>query len=438
MNLAKGRRFGTFFLLLATVVVSPVPGYAADRPNVVLILADDIGFECLGCYGSREYSTPCLDRLAAGGIRFANCHATPLCTPSRVNLLSGKSNVFNYIDFGVYPRGDPTFANWFKQHGYVTTVAGKWQLLKPDAGISPAAAGFDTWCVWNTPLTKRARYWHPSLELNGKLMSLDADAYGPDVLAHFLVEFIHENKDQPFLIYYPMLLVHNPFLPTPDSANRHGRNAKKNFIDMVHYMDKCVQRVIDALETNGLRERTLIIFVGDNGTNAQLVSVLNGRRIRGGKGYTHDYGTHVPLIVNWPGRVPPHQVNRDLICFSDFLPTLIEAAGLPPMTVADSDGWSFWPQCLGKPGKKHEWIFTYYFPRPHAGRFDDKYRHWEVRWCRTVRYKLYGYGDFYDTAADVLEHHPLPSGKLAPKLRHTRTMLQKALDGYPKTGQRID
>lgn len=269
-------------------------------------------------------------------------------------------------------------------------------------------------------------------------MQLAEDAYGPDILCEFLVEFIRKNKNRPFLAYYPMVLVHDPFLPTPDSVDRHEKDAKKNFVDMVNYMDKCVGRVLDALETNGLRENTLVIFTGDNGTNSRLTSMLGDKQIRGGKGYTHDYGTHVPMIVNWPGRVPGGQTNGDLICFSDIFPTLVNAAGLPPKVIANGDGWSFWPQCLGQTGKKRDWIYTYYFPRPYAKRFDDKYNHWEARWGRNVRYKLYGNGAMYDTREDVLETHPLPADHDDEQRKETRKELQRVLDSYPKTGQGVD
>jgi arylsulfatase A len=145
-----------FLVFLNLAIASDSP------PNILLIMADDVGYECFSSYGSKEYSTPRLDALGAKGIRFENCHSTPLCTPSRVNLMSGKSNVFNYFDFGVYPKGEPTFANHFKTQGYATAVAGKWQLLLDDEGISPQEAGFDSYLLWNTPNTERARSWNPS------------------------------------------------------------------------------------------------------------------------------------------------------------------------------------------------------------------------------------------------------------------------------------
>ena len=165
----------TFFRSIAfvTLMLSSVVCSAAKKLNVVLIMADDVGYECFSAYGSKEFSTPRLDALAAKGMRFEHCHSTPLCTPSRVNLMTGKSNVFNYVDFGVFPKGEPTFANHFKAQGYATAVAGKWQLLTAQSGISPAEAGFDRHCVWNIPGTERSRYWKPSLMHDGKVINHD-------------------------------------------------------------------------------------------------------------------------------------------------------------------------------------------------------------------------------------------------------------------------
>ncbi len=423
---------------LSSHMALAVPPRKAPRPNIVLILADDVGFECFGSYGSKEYHTPRLDALATEGIRFENCHSNPLCTPSRVNLMSGKSNVFNYQDFGVYPEGEPTFANYFKSLGYATTIAGKWQLLTKKRGVTPEEAGFNTWCVWNYPGYGRKRYWDPSFNRNGAPLGLPKGTYGPDVMVDFAAEFVEANKKRPFLLYYPMMLPHNPFLPTPDSVNRGETSPKQNFVDMVAYMDKCVGRVVDTLEACGLRENTLILFAGDNGTNRMVTSELRGRRIRGGKGRTHDYGTHVPLIANWPGRIPPSQANDDLICFSDFFPTLVEAAGLPPKEIRQGDGRSFWPHCLGKAGGKRESIYGYYFPRPYAKKFDSMFYHWEVRYARDRRFKLYDNGNLYDTVEDVLEKHPLPTDEANERTRLVRQKLQETLDSYPSQGESID
>ena len=409
----------------------------ANKPNIILVLADDVGFECFGSYGSREYSTPRLDALATKGVRFKNCHSTPLCTPSRVNLMSGKSNVFNYYDFGIYPEGEATFANYFQDHGYATAVAGKWQLLKENDGITPEVAGFDTHCLWNIPGGGKERYWNPSLVQDGKLLDVSEGTYGPDVTTDFLIDFIKENRDKPFLAYFPMILPHNPFHVTPDSIDPDSQSAKQNFIDMVQYIDKNLGRLEDALIEQGIRENTLLIFTSDNGTNSILESNFKGQAIQGGKGYTRDYGTHVPLVVNWPGRLAGGRVVNDLVCFSDFFPTMVEAAGLKPKEIKDGDGWSFWPQCQGRPGRERDWIYCYYFPRPSAEKYNDKYSHYETQFARNVRYKLYDDGRLYDTIEDVLERQPIPLGDATPKAEKAREILQGVLYSYPKIGRKV-
>ena len=422
-------------LIILGLGIFSLPTEAAEKPNIIMVLCDDVGFECFSAYGSREYSTPRLDALAAEGIRFDNCHSTPLCTPSRVNLMSGKSNVFNYFDFGVYPKGEPTFANYFKEQGYATAVAGKWQLLSENGGITPEQAGFDTHCLWNIPGGGRERYWNPSLVLNGKLLDLPESSYGPDITTDFLIDFINTNREKPFLAYFPMILPHNPFSVTPDSVDPQSTNQKQNFIDMVQYIDKNVGRLEDTLAKLGIRKKTLVVFTGDNGTNSMLTSELNGRQIRGGKGYTHDYGTHVPLIVNWPGKVPGGKVNDDLVCFSDLFPTMVEAMGLPQKEISDGDGWSFWPQCEGRKGRQREWIYCYYFPRPSATKYNDKYSHYQVRFTRDKRYKLYDNGEMFDTIKDVIEKHPIAVGEAGAGGEAARRMLQKALESYPVDGR---
>ena len=407
---------------------------AATPPNVILIMADDVGYECFGFSGSKQYRTPRLDRMADLGVRFANAHSTPLCTPSRVAIMTGKSSVRNYVDFGALAPGEYTFAKLFRAAGYATAIAGKWQLQGSanSPGTAPQDAGFDTYCLWNTAKTSRERYWNPSIEQDGKLLDLPAEAYGPDVFADFLIRFMERNRDRPFFAYYPMALVHDPFVPTPDSADRASRDEQRNFEDMVAYMDKIVGRIDDAVERLGLRDRTVVIFTSDNGTHKNIRSELNGRTIRGAKGTPTDGGTHVPLVVRSPGFGPGGRVLDDLIDWADFLPTLADAAGAKLPSTARTDGRSFWPRIRGEAGSPREWLYTWYFPRPYAKQFDGAYNHPEVRFARDARYKLYGDGRLFDLTADPEERKAVigdPGG--------ARSKLASALAEMPAANPRV-
>ena len=424
-------------LALFLTVMSLAVAQSTERlPNVVLIMADDVGYECFGAYGSRQYQTPRIDKLADGGVRFTNCYSTPLCTPSRVALMTGASNVRNYADFGSLLPDQYTIANLFHDGGYATAVAGKWQLQGGgNAEGVPAGHGFDTYCLWNTPMTERRRFWNPSLESDGKILEVEEDDYGPDILADFLLRFIETNKAKSFFVYYPMVLVHSPFVPTPHSENRHSEDEQKNFEDMVAYTDVIVGRIHDKLEELDLLRNTVFVFTSDNGSHHTLASRLGGNTIVGDKGAPTDAGTHVPLIVNAPGMIPGGRVIDDLIDFADFLPTLADAAGLALPAQDHADGRSFWDRLRGEPGQPREWLYTYYFPRPFAATFDTPYAHPEVLYVRDKRYKLYGSGELFDVRADPSEEKPLPVSDAESQL--VRRKLQSALDSMPSHGLRI-
>ena len=422
---------------LMLVFLLALCGCGSERlPNIVFVMADDVGYECFSPYGSKQYDTPRIEELAANGVLFTNSHATPLCTPSRVTLMTGKSNVRNYTDFGTFSPGQFTMVDMLRDAGYATAIAGKWQLQGTDnaAGL-PAGHGFDTYCLWNTGNTARARYWNPSLESDGRILELGADEYGPDIFTDFLLQFMEENREQPFFVYYPMVLPHTPFLPTPHSENRESEVKQANFEDMVNYVDFLTGRFIDKLEQLELTGETVFIFTADNGSHHDLVSELQGRSIRGDKGATTDAGTHVPLIVSAPGLIQGNRVIDDLIDFSDFLPTIADLSGqvLPPGELRD--GISFRDSLLGQAYEARDAIFTYYFPRPFAGAYDDPYRHPEVRYARDKQYKLYGNGMLFDVNADPLEETPLPEedGQTVT----VRNKLQTVLDAMPQQGEMI-
>ncbi|MFT4804155.1 MAG: arylsulfatase A, partial [Psychroserpens sp.] len=196
-----------------------------SRPNIILIMADDMGYECLSANGSTSYKTPNIDRLASNGIRFSKCISQPLCTPSRVKIMTGLHNYRNYDYFGHLNTQQYTFGNLMQEAGYATCIAGKWQLNGrafkesiPDwnDNTRPYKFGFDEYCLWQ--LTGLGgRYVGPLIEQNGEFLKRNVDEYGPDIFANYIMDFIERKKDAPFFIYYPMVLVHDPFVPTPNS-----------------------------------------------------------------------------------------------------------------------------------------------------------------------------------------------------------------------------
>ncbi len=402
-----------------------------ENPNIVLIMADDIAYDNVGCYGSQHFKTPRLDQLSRTGIQFNQCYSEPVCTSSRVKIMTGRDNIRNYTMFGKLDPREKTFGTMMKDAGYATAVAGKWQLHSNNGALAPGC-GFETFCLWNYPGTERSRYWQPSLNRDGKKVPVTADSYGPDLCTDFLIEFIEKNKDRPFFAYYPMLSVHSPFLPTPDSKDRNNKDSAENYRDMVSYMDKCVGRLVDALVDNKVRDNTIVIFTTDNGTGRGLKYPYQGEIRVGEKALPTDGGCHAPLIVNCPGTVVAGKQTDDLVDFSDVLPTLAEIGGarLPNVTL---DGRSFWPQCIGKKGNPREWIFQYYYPK-----FKEAARKYGagkpyIIWAQDQHYKLYSHGRFTEVQ-DRHEKNDIAPGMGSAEAESARKKLRLAIDSMPKKG----
>ncbi|MCA9050564.1 MAG: sulfatase-like hydrolase/transferase [Planctomycetaceae bacterium] len=403
----------------------------AGRPNVILIMVDDFGYECITANGGESYQTPNVDRLAATGVRFEHCHVQPLCTPTRVQLMTGKYNIRNYLQFGKLVRSETTFGHLFQQAGYATGICGKWQLgHETDA---PQHFGFQESCLWQQ--TRRPpRYANPGLEYNGTEKDFNNGEYGPTLVNDFAVDFIQRHKAEPFFLYYPMILTHSPFQPTPDSPNwdptikseREQQN-NRHFADMTAYTDKMVGRLVSTLTDAGIRDNTLIIFIGDNGTLGSITSRFQGQDFKGGKGKTNHRGTHVPCIVNWPAVIKQASVRKDLVSSTDFLPTICEAAGIE--VPEDVDGVSFLPQLKGRQGTPREWLYTWYSPRQRQDL--------TVKECVfDQHYKLYRTGEFYDLSVDPDETQPIAAGQQndAQQAAHNRlqTVLDEFKDARPK------
>jgi len=415
-------------LVILTVIIQSGCSKVEEQqlPNIVLILADDLGTEVLGCYGGTTYSTPNIDALAETGLKFDQCYSTPLCSPSRVKLLTGRYGFRTGQKWGYIPPGEITFGHILKKSGYKIALAGKWQmaLLKDDTNHIKKM-GFDESCVFGWH--EGPCYYEPLIYENGNILNDVKDKYGPDVYADFLIDFIKQNKNNHFFAYYAMSLPHeiSNDMPTPPPFGPKGRY--ESYKENVEYADKLVGKVIESLNDLNLRKNTLIIFTGDNGTpyhyitkykNGKYIrepvySSIGDSLIRGGKKFMTDAGTHVPLIANWEGVTPKGKTNDDLIDFSDFMPTFAELTGTKMPEDKEIDGHSFAPQIVGEKANPRNWI----------------YQEWEGKaWIRNQDWKLYNDGRLINMKNDPLEKHPVLSKNDTEKSKKIRNYFRKELN----------
>ena len=397
-----------------------------SKPNIVLIMADDFGYEAVTANGGESYKTPHLDAMAAGGMRFEHCYVQPVCTPTRVELMTGMSNVRNYIQFGVLDRKAKTFGHLLQEAGYATGIAGKWQLGREKD--SPQHFGFDEAYLWQH--TRRPpRYANPGLEYNGEERNFTNGEFGPDIIQEFALDFIARHKEKPFFLYYPMMLTHAPYVPTPDSpeydpkaTTEQGAGKKKFFADMTAYMDKQMGELLTKLDELGIRDDTLVIFLGDNGTGPGTVSQFKGSEYVGGKGMASARGMHVPLIVNWPGHVSAGKVSEQLVGSVDFLPTICEAAGAKIPDDLTIDGVSFLPQLQSEPADPEKVRYCWYSSPGGAVA--------KAEFAMTTGAKLYRDGRFFDLKADPFESQPISTEQLNAEEKNVSEKLQGVLDSY--------
>lgn len=360
-------------LIVFLLLISPAWSAELTKPNILFIMVDDLGKEWVSCYGAEDIQTPAIDGLAATGMKFNNAWCMPQCTPTRVTLLTGQypfrhgwTNHWDVPRWGAGAHFDPslntTYANVLRKAGYKTCAAGKWQI--DDFRVEPTAmdeAGFDDWCMWtgfeadNPPSAER--YWNPYINIKGKGSKTYAGQFGPDIYCDYLIDFIGKHKDEPLLLYYPMVLTHSPLTTTPD--NKDETDKRRLFAGMVRYTDKLVGKLVAALDEAGIREKTIIVFTTDNGTGGQRNQRL-GHLVRGGKTkMSEQNGTAMPFIVNCPGTVPEGVTTDTLLDFTDILPTFAELGGgmLPAGRVVD--GKSIAPLILGQTQKgPREWILS--------------------------------------------------------------------------------
>ena len=418
------------FSLLLLLCMPLTSLHAAAKPNIVFILADDLGFAEIGANGSDRYKTPHIDSLAKTGIRFNHFYTAPLCGPSRALILTGRyafrsGAVTQDACASILRTGDKAevmIPTVLKKAGYTTAMIGKWGQLLPSGDA--AQWGFNhmlsfkaSGIYWNKAA---AASWVKKYGLDGdkfgeggvranpgpynidaKKLTMADHEYMPDLMHKDAMAFINENKDKPFFLYYSMSHVHSQILPTPDSLPPSpGLDAAARYAQVYHdnvtYMDKLVGKLLAELERLKLRDHTVIFFMGDNGTakaNADRATI-GGRRIVGQKGGMEEGGGLVPFIISWPGVTPAGRLSENLTDASDLLPTFAEIAGAPLPGNRVIDGKSLLLQIKGETQSSRTWAFT---------QLGENYHVREAGW------KLNQAGQLFDMKNAPFEEIPVPA-----------------------------
>lgn len=362
--------------LLAGISSAAALRAAAARPNIILILADDLGIGDLGCYGQKILSTPNIDRLAAEGLRFRNAYSgSMVCAPSRCSLMTGYHMGHATVrgNWETYPEGqhplaerDITVAACLKQAGYTTGICGKWGLGGPDSRSAPNKAGFDFFYGYNCQRHAH-RYFTDYLWRNTEripiLQSSKKRIYAQDLIAEESLRFIRENRNRPFFLFCAWTLPHGPYnlnnvTGVEKYAGTDWTEGQKCYAAMVERLDADVGRVMSEVSALGLDRNTLVLFASDNGAGGEAVN--KGRfgsqgGLRGTKGSLCEGGIRVPQIARWPGRVPAGRTTEFLTAFWDFLPTAADLAGA--RAPGGIDGVSIVPTLLGRPQEQREYLY---------------------------------------------------------------------------------
>lgn len=405
-------------LLLLLVLSASATLAVARPPNIIFILADDLGYGDLSCYGQRKFQTPNIDRLAAEGMKFTAHYAgNSICAPSRCVLLSGKHPGHAYIrdnrgGFGredegqqPVPAGELLLPLTFKQLGYAVGGFGKWDLGHIGTTGDPSQQGFDVFfgykChafahnyypahLWSNDT--RVVFNNPKFSGHQKLPP-DADRhapatyagfsgkdYAPDVIGEQALQFIRDHQDRPFFLYYPTTVPHlslqvpedslkefeGKFPETPYDGSRQylpHRTPRAAYAAMIARLDREVGRLLNLVRELGLEENTLIIFTSDNGplfdrlggTDVEFFDSSGG--LRGRKGSFYEGGIRVPCLVRWTGKIAPGTTTARVTGFEDWLPTLLELAGAKRTTPKATDGISFAPTLLGRKQKERPFLY---------------------------------------------------------------------------------
>lgn len=435
------------FVLTGILMISAVSLQAQKKPNIVFILADDLGYGDLGVYGQTKIKTPNIDRLAKKGMRFTRFYAgTSVCAPSRSALLTGQHTGHTYIrgNKEVQPEGQEpladtvqSYALLLQQAGYTTGAFGKWGLGMAGTTGAPDKKGFDVFFGYNCQRQSH-RYYPTHLWSNNEKVPLTGNdltqkkIYAPTLIQEKTLAFIEDNKNKPFFLFVPSVLPHaelsgpedqyykqyeNSFEETPHKGNDYGPKAlvpgyasvakpRATYAAMVSRLDAYVGQILDKLETLGLADNTIVIFSSDNGSHqeggADPVFFNSSGGLRGNKRDLYEGGIKTPFIVKWPGKVKAGSESNFIGAFWDLMPTFVEIAGAPAPKY--TDGVSFLPTLLGK-GKQAQHTYLYWEFHESGGRQALRMGNW-----KGVKYNVKDSNaqlELYDLSKDPKEQHDI-------------------------------
>ncbi|MFT5641018.1 MAG: arylsulfatase A [Cyclobacteriaceae bacterium] len=424
----------------------------AVKPNVIFILADDLGYGDLSCYGQKNFSTPNIDKLAATGMIFTQHYSgATVCAPSRSALLTGMHTGHTPIrgnkeinPEGQHPLPDSvlTLAEVFKQAGYKTGAFGKWGLGFPGSEGTPANQGFDEFYGYNCQ--RLAHHYYPYfLRSNDGVDSLRENAgkakgtYAPNVIHEKAISFIKDNKDEPFFMFYPSAIPHAEMVAPDSIMDKYrgkfmpekaynglddGPNYRKGpyesqeashaaFVAMIDLLDQQVGEIMSTVEELGIADHTVIVFTSDNGPHqeggADPKYFDSNGPLKGFKRDLYEGGIRVPLIVNWPGKIQSGASSDHISAFWDFLPTFAEIANLGGIDESNLDGISIAPALLGEDNQtQHDYLYWEFHEK--GGRQAIRQGKWKA-----VRYKVFqdrnSIPELYDLSTDIGEEKNLAS-----------------------------
>ena len=389
----RGSQLRPITLALAALAIATMAAAADRKPNIVLIVTDDQGWWDLGSHGNQEIETPNLDRLAAEGVELTRFYVQPVCAPTRAGLMTGR----HYLRTGLYNTrfggdtlhsGERTLAEALQQAGYRTGIFGKWHLGEYRR-FHPGQRGFDESIFFSAGHTER--YWEPDALLrNGRAVSVRGHI--TDVLTDAASTFVRASRDRPFFLYMAYNVPHTPLIVSDALHEKYlakgvGSDDARIF-GLVEQCDAAIGRLLEAIDSAGLREDTIVLFMSDNGG----VSRHYRAGLRGGKGSVYEGGVLSPFLARWPGRFEAGRKTDARGSHLDLFPTLLEIAGGEASTDRPLDGKSLLPLLEGETDESPHDRLVHIWDR-HAPSI-------ESRWAIAgPRYKLVG-GELYDLESD--------------------------------------